>query len=49
MTGSEQIHFSELFASTVAVHGLAWAWGYYSKKGMTRFEFRIWAKGYFGV
>ncbi len=44
MRGSVQVTFSQLFADTVQKHGTVWAWQYYSKRGMSRQEFRIWRK-----
>ena len=42
MSGTQEIHFSELFADTAKTHGVQWAWKYYSKRGMGRKEFRFW-------
>ena len=44
MNGADSVRFSDLFLDTVRAHGLAWAWKHYSRKGMTRREFRIWAR-----
>jgi hypothetical protein len=44
MHGTEQIRFTELFADTWQTHGTEFAWRYYSKHGMTRVEFRLWAR-----
>lgn len=46
MKGSITIPFSELFASTVRFHGVAWAHAYYTSRGMTSREFSIWYRGY---
>ena len=44
MRGTPTVPFSALFADTVQTHGVPWAWGHYSKHGMTQREFRIWLK-----
>ena len=46
--GTPTVPFSELFGDTLNNHGMAWAWNYYGKThGMSRAEFRIWAKSTF--
>ena len=44
MSGLNNVRFSELFADTVKTHGTIWAWEYYSKRGMSQKEFKIWRK-----
>lgn len=44
MSGVKTVRFSDLFADTVNTHGTIWAWNYYSKRGMSQKEFRIWRK-----
>lgn len=44
MIGSPAVPFSTLIGDTINNHGIRWAWNYYSKRGMTQKEFRIWAK-----
>jgi hypothetical protein len=44
MRGTPTVPFSSLIADTIATHGMLWAWRYYSKHGMSRQEFRLWAK-----
>lgn len=41
--------FSDLFADTLHTCGLAWAWAYYAKRGMARWEFRFWVRQALGV
>lgn len=45
MRGSIQLPFSELFADTLRTHGAAWARAYYTKRGMSDFEFGVWFRG----
>lgn len=42
--GTVQIRFIELFSDTIKAHGTVWSWKHYSKKGMSRAEFRFWAR-----
>lgn len=42
MHGSIAVPFSELFASTVEVHGAGWAAQYYSGRGMPAWELAFW-------
>ena len=44
MSGKGNVRFSELFADTVATHGVAWAVSYYSKHGMQCWEFLFWMR-----
>ena len=44
MSGTPAVPFSDLFRDTVQAHGVPWAWAYYSRRGMTRLEFRFWAR-----
>lgn len=44
LSGTDTVHFSSLIADTINTHGVVWAWAYYSKHGMSRWEFRLWAK-----
>lgn len=47
MQGTPTIPFSSLIGDTINTHGIPWAWTYYSKRGMSRQEFRLWAKATF--
>lgn len=42
MTGSPTVRFSDLFADTVATHGVAWAHRHYIRRGMPAWEFGVW-------
>jgi hypothetical protein len=44
MHGTITVPFSLLITDTIQTHGVVWAWAYYSKRGMARWEFRLWAK-----
>jgi len=44
MQGNQQITFSALFLDTVETHGLVWAHSYYTKKGMSEAEFKLWVR-----
>lgn len=44
MQGTVSVPFSSLINDTIQTHGVVWAWKYYGKRGMSRREFRIWAK-----
>lgn len=45
MQGSNNIHFSELFADTVRAHGIRWARNHYWASGMSLQEFSVWLSG----
>lgn len=44
MQGNVNVPFSKLISDTINTHGVVWAWRYYGKRGMSRREFRLWAK-----
>ncbi len=45
MNGKGSVRFSDLFADTVSVHGIAWAWRHYvCKHGMADWEFAFWCR-----
>lgn len=44
MSGTPAVPFSDLFRDTVLAHGVAWAWSYYSRRGMPQWEFRHWCR-----
>ena len=44
MQGKGDVRFAELFADTVAVHGLAWAAAHYAKRGMPIWECLFWVR-----
>lgn len=44
MQGTPAVPFSSLIGDTINTHGIPWAWSYYSKRGMSQKEFRLWVK-----
>jgi hypothetical protein len=44
MQGSQDIRFIELFTDTLQSFGMEFASTYYMKHGMSRKEFRMWAR-----
>ena len=46
MYGKDTVHFSELFASAMDVHGYEWSFDYYTKRGMQVWEFEFWFAAY---
>ena len=44
MRGYLNVRFSELFADTLATHGVSWAAKYYKDRGMGPWEFLFWMR-----